>query len=245
MIDHLEKIIRDKYPDGLTWQKTVPTFHPETADEASDIFRLSRQHGQKLFISGFNNIIDPVGDEFIDLLVLKSDRLNYVKEIAADDFYITVGAGYPLKEINHDIAGKSLWFPFGQTNYPGSCGGAIGIGLTGSDGNHDVPLSRFLLSLTAVLPDGSVVKPGAKTFKSVSGYDISKIFFNSWGLLGMVIELTFRVLPLSKREGSSHLVLRAADRAAFKKSLTENTPLAETCREIRKEYDSDRILSLI
>ena len=242
MIENLEHKIRELYPDGLTWQKTVPTFHPETAEEAADIFGLARQYGQKLFIAGFSNNIDPVGDEFTGLLVVKSDRLNYLRSTVKEDFFVTVGAGYPLIEINHDIAGKGLWFPFGATNYPGSAGGALACGLAGHDGSHIVPLSRYLLSVTAVLPDASIVRPGAKTFKSVSGYDISRIFYNSWGRLGMVIEMTFRVLPLSKQKESPHLALLTPDHDGFVKTLKGQTPLSDICRKIKKEFDSDDLL---
>jgi len=245
MVNQLEKEIRDAYPDGLTWQKTIPTFHPESAEEASDIFRRAADHGQKLFISGYGNNIDPVGQQFNDLLVIQTDRLNRIIAIEAKDFRVTVGAGYPLKEINRVIAKDKLWFGFGDTNYPGSSGGALAAGLTGSDGRQDVPLSRYLLSVEVVLPDGAVVKPGAITFKSVSGYDISRIFFNSWGTLGLVTELSFRVLPLSKKDGSGRITLRPTDRQRFIDELKGNTSLSDMCRKIKAEYDPGGIFPLL
>lgn len=245
MNDVMEREIKKTYPDGLTWQKTIPTFHPESVDQIVDSFRLARKYGQKLYISGFNNNIDPIGEKFADFLVLKSDRLNGVKNIAANDFYITVGAGYPLTEINRILTQYKLWFPFGQTDYSGSTGGALASGLAGHDGNHTVPLSRFLISLTAVLSDGSVVKPGAVTFKSVSGYDISRIFYNSWGMLGMIIEMTFRVLPLSKMADWPHLTLFPPDHTAFIDELNGISPSAELCRKIKKEFDPTDLLPII
>ncbi len=242
MIAEFENEIREAYPEGITWQKTIPTFHPESAEEAADIFRRSGKYGQKIFISGFGNNIDPVGDRFADWMVIKSDRLNDIKNIVPPDFYITVGAGYPLKEINQVIDEKNLWFPFSRSNYPGSCGGALAVGLAGNDGDHTVPLSRYLLSVTAVLPDGSIVSPGAKTFKSVSGYDISRIFFNSWGTVGLVTELTFRVLPLSKLDQSPHLALLGPDKKAFEEDIEGDSTLSEVCRRIRNEYDPGHLL---
>ena len=245
MIGEFENEIREVYPEGITWQKTIPTFHPESAEEAADIFRRAGKYGQRLFISGFGNNIDPVGDRFADLLVIKTDRLNDIKKIEAPDFYITVGAGYPLKEINEVIDKKNLWFPFGRCNYPGSCGGALAGGLAADDGAHTVPLSRYLLSLTGVLPDGSIVSPGAKTFKSVSGYDISRIFYNSWGTLGLITEMTFRVLPLSKRDQSPHLALMGPDKEAFVRELEGDSTLSEICRRIRDEYDPGHLLQAV
>jgi len=245
MIYQLENEIRQSCPDRLTWQKTIPTFHPESAEEAAEIFRRAGQYGQKIFIAGFGNNVDPVGDTFADLLVIKTDRLNYIDLTAARDFSITVGAGYPLIEINHAIAQDKLWFPFSQTNYPGSAGGALACGLAGSDGSHQVPLSRFLLAVTAVLPDGSLVKPGALTFKSVSGYDVSRIFFNSWGSLGLIVELSFRVLPISKRGEWPRIPLFPVDREGFVDTLQGNTPESHLCRRLKDEFDPDRLLPLV
>jgi len=245
MIEKLEQELRGKYPDGLTWQKTVPTFHPESPEEAADIFRRARQYGQKLFISGFSNNIDPVGDEFNTLMVIKSDRLNYIGQIARADFYVTVGAGYPLIEINNVIKADNLWFPFGSTSYPGSTGGALACGLIGHDGHHHIPISKYLLSLTAVLPDGSIVRPGANTFKSVSGYDIARLFYNSWGRLGMVTEMTFRVLPLSKQKESPHLALPVLDRQTSEATLKGDTPLSDLCRKIKEEFDPENLLPAV
>jgi FAD/FMN-containing dehydrogenase len=245
MNEVLENELRGAYPDGLTWQKTIPTFHPESCDQIVDIFHLAAKRGQRLFISGFSNNIDPVGDAFADLLVIKSDRLNSVVNVADGDFYITVGAGYPLREINQALAEHNLWFPFGETDFSGSAGGALASGLAGNDGHHIVPLSRFLISLTAVLPDGSLVTPGAVTFKSVSGYDISRIFYNSWGTLGMVGELTFRVLPMSKKAEWPHLALFPPDHNAFIEELNGDSPLAELCRKIKKEFDPAELLPIL
>ena len=179
------------------------------------------------------------------MLVIKTDRLNSIIEINAADFYIAVGGGYPLIEINHVIADQNLWFPFGDTLYPGSFGGALAAGLTAFDGNHNIPLMRSLLSVTAVLPDRSIVEPGAITFKSVSGYDISRLFFNSWGLLGLVTGLSFRVLPLAKKTEYPHLALESPDYQKFKAEIEKETPSGEMYRKIKAEYDPENIIPII
>ncbi|NMC45014.1 MAG: FAD-binding oxidoreductase, partial [candidate division Zixibacteria bacterium] len=220
--------------------------HPESAEEAADIVIQAGRYGQRLFISGFSNTIDPSGESFADLLVLKTDRLNAILDINRRDFHVTVGAGFPVTEINRPLAAEGLWFPFGDTQYPGSFGGALAAGLKGHDGVHVVPFSRHLLSITAVLADGSIVHPGSLTFKSVSGYDISRLFYNSWGYLGMVIELSFRVLPLSEKQPeSSPLTLIPPDHDAFVEQMSGREPSAELYRTIKNRFDSRGLLPLI
>lgn len=246
MIEQLEREIAARRPDRLTWQKTIPTFHPESPEEAADIVIQAGRYGQRLFISGFANTIDPSGGPFADLLVLKADRLNTILDVNRRDFHITVGAGFPVTEINRRLVDEGLWFPFGDTQYPGSFGGALAAGLKGHDGVHLVPFSRHLLSVTAVLADGSIVHPGSLTFKSVSGYDISRLFYDSWGCLGMVIELSFRVLPVSrKNEECSSLTLLPPDHDAFIKQMTGQDPSAELYRTIKNHFDPQGLLPLI
>lgn len=243
MIEQLEREITARRPDRLTWQKTIPTFHPESAEEAADIVNRAGRYGQRLFISGFANTVEPAGKSFADLLVLKADRLNAVFDINRRDFHLTVGAGFPVTEINRRLAIEGLWFPFGDTQYPGSFGGALATGLKGHDGVHVVPFSRHLLSVTAVLADGSIIRPGALTFKSVSGFDISRLFYNSWGYLGMVIKLSFRVLPSSrKNDDSAPLTLLPPDHDAFIKRMTGQEPSAELYRTIKNRFDPRGLL---
>ena len=245
MDKQLENDLFASYPKGLTWQKSIATFHPESAEETTDVFCRAAACDQKLFISGFGNNINPEGKSYAHSLVVKSDRLNCVHDINPGDFYITVGAGYPLKEINHILKKDNLYFPFSDTNYPGSCGGALASGLTAGNGSHTVPLHRFLLSVMAVLPDGTIVRPGAVTFKSVSGYDIARLFFNSWGTLGMVVRLSFRLFPVSHRAQTPRLILIGSDRSAFAAAMTGDSPLAQVSRAIKKEFDPQNILPLV
>lgn len=245
MIDQLENEIGTDYPYGLTWQKTIPTFHPESAEETADIFARATSHKQKLYISGFGNNIDPVGERFSSLLVIKADRLNQILEIGAQDHYVTVGAGYPVKEVNKELEAHELWFPFGDTNYPGSFGGAVAAGMMLERNAEKTPLSRYLLKVRAVLPDSSIVTPGALTFKSVSGYDISRLFYNSWGTIGMLVTMSFRVVPLSQKESFGHLVLLPVDRERFLRDLRGDSAESEIFRKIKAEYDPDNLLPLV
>lgn len=119
-------IIKSEFPgDRITYQKAVPTFHPESAEEAARLFKLANQYGQKMYITGFGNNIDPVGEPFVNMVSIRTDRLNTILEIASRDFYITTGSGYPLQEINLHLERIKLYLPHSSLPYVGSVGGAI------------------------------------------------------------------------------------------------------------------------
>jgi len=54
-------------------------------------------------------------------------------------------------------------------------------------------LRRYVLALQAVLPSGDIVTAGARTVKSVTGYDLKQLFVGSAGTLGIVVSVTLRV----------------------------------------------------
>jgi FAD/FMN-containing dehydrogenase len=71
----------------------------------------------------------------------------------------------------------------------------------------------IVLGLRAVLADGTTVSFGGRTMKNVAGYDMSKLFIGSFGVLGVITEVTFRLLPQPDSEALMLVPVRSLDRA--------------------------------
>jgi FAD/FMN-containing dehydrogenase len=242
------KIAAGELPDDrLTYQRAIATFHPESAEEVAKLFLLARRYGRRLFITGFGNHIDPAGEDFEGIVVIKSDRLNGLIRIEPADFYIIAGAGYPLKELNHDLHDHGLFLPHADLPYVGSVGGAIATGLSALHDKHFLPISRYFLMSQIVVPQGDIINPGSACFKSVSGFDIVRMFSPSWGLLGMIITATLRVLPLSIKGDFADLVIQEQDFRSFSdryKNPGDNQSAIYSIK-IKNKFDPDNILPLI
>lgn len=248
MLDSMVDAVLREFPeDRLTYQRTIPTFHPESAEEASRFFRLVNRGHQKTYITSFGNIIDPVGERFADLVVLRTDRLNDLIEINPDDLYVTVETGYPLRELNLHLSKQNLFLPHADLPYVGSVGGAVAVNLTGDLNGHLWPIKKYLIKAQVVLPHGDIINPGSVCFKSVSGYDIVKLFAGSWGLLGLVVTATFRVLPTSAREEYVSLKMNAVDRANFLRGLDVSSNETDVIysRKIKEKFDPNGILPVV
>jgi len=247
-LDEFIAIIKSEFPDDrLTYQKAVPTFHPESAEDAARFFKLANQNKQKVFITGFGNNIDPEGEPFNSMVSVRTDRFNQLLEIAADDFYVTAGAGYPLREINEHLAEKNLWLPHASLPYVGSVGGSLAVGLSSDFDGHDFPLKKYFLKAEIVTPEGEIVKPGSVCFKSVSGYDIVKIFAGSWGLLGLIVSASMRTMPVSARGEYAAMKQKAIDRAPLLEALDESCDDADALysRKIKTHFDPNNILPIV
>lgn len=244
----LIRAIESSFPDDrLTYQKTIPTFHPESASEAARLFQLANEHRQTLFITGFGNHIDPIGKPFDNAISVRTDRLNRLLTVAPEDFYVTVGAGYPLREINLDIADRGLWMAHSALPYVGSAGGAVAVGLGATLHGHEVPIRRYLIQAEIVTPTGEIIKPGSPSFKSVSGYDIVKIFSGSWGLLGLLVSLTFRVLPVGGAADFATMTQNGVSRSLLERAFDANNMAVDAVyvRKIKAQFDPRGVLPMI
>ncbi len=251
-------VIQSEFPeDRLTYQKAIATFHPQSAQEAAKLFKLANKQKQPLYITGFGNNIDPLGSPFTEMITVRTDRLNDVLEINPPDLFITVGSGFPLREINVELEqfdyGKDefniakLFLPHSDLPYVGSVGGAIAAGLNATLGQHKVPLKKYLVKAEVVTPEGEIITPGSVCFKSVSGYDIVKLFWNSWGLLGLIISASFRIMPLTAKHEFATMTLDAINRRSILSVLDEadTTVDASYSRKIRNKFDPQGIFPIV
>lgn len=249
-MDKFLEILKQEFPDDrLTWQKGVPTFHPEEVNEAARIFELANKHNGKLYITGFGNNIVPVGDSFADIVAVKSDRMNQFIDLSSADLYVELGAGYPIRELNKNLEKYGFFVPHADLPYVGSIGGALAAGLTLKRENHPhpVPISKFLIMGQIATPDGQVIKPGSVCFKSVSGFDIVKIFSPSWGQLGMICTATFRVVPITARDEYVKPSQEALDYGSFAATYRDpgDNQSAVYSIKIKQKFDPNNILPLI
>lgn len=241
-------ILKGEFPeDRLTFQKAIATFHPESAREAADFFALANKHKQASYITGFGNNIDPIDEPFLSLVVIRTDRLNQLLQVEPENYFVEAGAGYPLRELNIDIKPKNLFLPHSDLPYVGSVGGAVAVNLSATYQQHQLPIKRYLIKAEIVTPSGEIITPGSVGFKSVAGYDIVKIFAPSWGLLGLLVSATLRVMPSTGREDYGALPMCSIDRALFLQGLDEanESDDAKYNRKIKQKFDPNGILPVI
>ncbi len=128
-------------------------------------------------------------------------------------------AGTPLAEIDAVLAegGQRLAFEpmdhrvmLGTTGAP-TLGGAISGNISGPRRIQAGAARDFALGVRFVDGAGTVVKNGGRVMKNVTGYDLVKLMVGSWGALGVLTEVSLKVLPIAETETT--LVVHTSDEA--------------------------------
>jgi glycolate oxidase len=136
---------------------------------------------------------------------VRTTALDEVVEYDPENLTLSAGAGAGLARLTSLVARDGLVFPLDP---PASDHATLGGVLATNDqgprrllrgGVRDV-----VLGMKAVLAGGERIKSGGRTIKNVTGYDITRLFVGSMGSLGVVSEVTVRLLP---RPASEQVVL--------------------------------------
>jgi FAD/FMN-containing dehydrogenase len=196
-IDQLEKIVGK---DNLKVELQGVFLSPENSSAASEIVRLANQQKFRILPSGSGSIFDSSRLAAGDFVVLRSDKLNAIIRVVPEDLYVILQAGFPLKELGQHVESHNLFYPLCNASSVGTIGGAVAANLKGKSEERTLQTSDYLLSLEIVDPQGQILKVGAKTFKSVTGYDLPRLYAGSWGTLGFITEVGLRLVPARKRK---------------------------------------------
>ncbi len=126
------------------------------------------------------------------------------------DLVATVEAGLTFAEFQTTIGRAGQWLPIDPPDDGrATVGGVVATGMGGAQAYGYGPLRGFVLGLRAVLADGRQIKMGGNVVKNVAGYDLCKLFNGSYGTLGLITELTFKLRPRPARTAT--LLVQATD----------------------------------
>ncbi|SUA91896.1 glycolate oxidase subunit GlcE [Pandoraea pulmonicola] len=120
------------------------------------------------------------------------------------ELVITARAGTPLAQIEAALAERGQILPFEPPHFgPGATlGGCIAAGLAGPRRPHVGAPRDFVLGAVVMNGQGQVLHFGGQVMKNVAGYDVSRVLAGSLGTLGVLLELSIKVLPCPVAEAT-------------------------------------------
>ncbi|MGB8657090.1 MAG: FAD-binding oxidoreductase [Candidatus Zixiibacteriota bacterium] len=234
-IERLQKIAGK---DNLRTQSNKTLISVENAGVVCEIVKLANQERFKVLPLGFGSLLDWTRLPSENLVILTSDRINQIKKVVPEDLYVILQAGFPLKNLNRELEPFNLFYPLADSSSQATIGGSVATNLKGKSGDKSVQTTEYVLALELINPEGQIINVGARTFKSVTGYDLPRLFVGSWGTLGFMSEISLRLIPYRKRKDYPRLVF---DSAILRTNDGPSDPKAVLGSRIKKALDPNEV----
>ncbi len=134
------------------------------------------------------------------------------------ELVVTARAGTSIAELEAALAEKGQCLPFEPPRFGGggTVGGMVAAGLSGPSRASVGSLRDHVLGATLLNGRGEVLSFGGQVIKNVAGYDVSRLLAGSMGVLGAILEVSLKVLPLQPATATLRFEL---DEAAALKQL--------------------------
>lgn len=158
---------------------------------------------------------------------LRTDGLRGIVDYAPSELVITAGAGTPLAELEAVLAERGQYLPFEPPHFGegattgATLGGMVATGLAGPARAAAGSVRDHVLGLHLINGRGEYLQFGGQVIKNVAGYDVSRLMAGSMGTLGLITQVSLKVLarpvaeatlclPLPQSEALAHLQRWAA-----------------------------------
>lgn len=135
-----------------------------------------------------------------------------IRSYDPSELVVTAGAGTPLAELEATLAAQGQWLPFEPPHFgPGSTvGGMVAAGLAGPARASAGGVRDYVLGAALVNGRGELLHFGGQVMKNVAGYDVSRLLCGSLGMLGVIAEVSLKVLPQPVAQATLRLELDQA-----------------------------------
>lgn len=152
-------------------------------------------------------------------VMVSTKKINTIIDHAVDDLTVTVESGMKIKDLQEFLALKGQFLPINPC-FPESAtiGGIVATANTGSWRQRYGGVRDLLLGISFLRGDGKEAKAGGRVVKNVAGYDLMKLFTGSYGNLGIITDVTFRLFPLP--ENSLTLVITGEKESIYQLQKT-------------------------
>ncbi len=131
-------------------------------------------------------------------ILLETTQMNKILELDRDNLTVTVQPGVLLMELAAFAEDNDFLYPPDPGEKSATIGGNISTNAGGMRAVKYGVTRDYVRALTVVMPDGEIVKLGAKVAKNSSGYSLKDLVIGSEGTLAIITEAVLKLVPLPK-----------------------------------------------
>ena len=175
----------------------MPTLRPASAEELAEILKEAASQSKTVTVLGNNSKRLIAGPMLPSDIAVSTAGLRRILQYETHDLTVSVGAGMPLAELQATLAQNRQMIALDP---PFSAQATVG-GVVAS--NTSGPLRRgfgtardLVIGMTFATLEGRLIKTGGMVVKNVAGLDMGKLVIGSFGTLGVITSINFRVHSL-------------------------------------------------
>jgi glycolate oxidase FAD binding subunit len=178
-------------------------------DRFSQAIRMSAENGIPLLIRGgrskdfYGNPDGPRnGTDGTSGIVLETGAYSGTVNYEPTELVITVRVGTRLADLERELSERHQMLAFEPPHFSSNAtiGGCVAAGLSGPRRASAGAVRDFVLGVRMLDGKGEDLSFGGQVMKNVAGYDISRLMTGSMGTLGLLLEISLKVMPLPARE---------------------------------------------
>ncbi|CAN7167983.1 glycolate oxidase subunit GlcE [Acidovorax sp. LjRoot194] len=149
--------------------------------------------------------------------VLDTRTLRGIVSYEPSELVVTVRAGTPLAELEAALAAQGQCLPFEPPHFAqapsdaATVGGMVAAGLSGPARASVGAVRDYMLGVTLLNGRAELLSFGGQVMKNVAGYDVSRLMAGAWGTLGLLTEVSLKVLPVAPAEATLRFECNQAD----------------------------------
>lgn len=192
-----EDYARDEMP---IYGKQMPeaVLQATSAEEISAVMKFCNEHHIPVTTRGAGTGLVGGCVPVYGGVVIETIRMNKILSYDLENFSVTIEPGVLLQQLADDALTKGMMYPPDPGEKLATVGGNVSTNAGGMRAVKYGTTRDYVLAMKVVLPSGEITSYGAKVSKTSSGYSLLNLMIGSEGTLGIIVELTLKLIPAPK-----------------------------------------------
>jgi glycolate oxidase len=227
--------VRYSYSSDASIYRHMPdaVVRPKDTQDVAKIVKLANKYKTPIVPRGGGTGLCGAAVPMKKGVIIDMQYMNKIKEIRPENLYCIIEPGVIYDELNHHLKKYGYMFP----GSPGSgeaatIGGMVATNASGMRAVKYGATRDYVLGLEVVLPTGEIMKCGTRTLKNSSGYQLERLMVGSEGTLGIITEITLRIISLPKTQITSLVIFDEVEKAGQAISNIIAHPIVPSSMEI-------------
>ena len=174
----------------------------ESTEEVSRIMKLCYEHKIPVTVRGAGTGLVGGCVPVYGGVVISTEKMNHILEYDMKNLCVRIEPGVLLCDLAADALEHGLMYPPDPGEKTSTVGGTVSTNAGGMRAVKYGVTRDYVLAMTVVLPNGEVIELGRKVCKTSSGYSLLHLMIGSEGTLGVITELTLKLIPKPALESS-------------------------------------------